>query len=156
VFLVHIGNEAFFLSPKTTQLGTITRFSTSIQHPESRIPLKHCIFCGFFADRTIGGQESCCRLRPGKKMFDPEYQDMDCPKCLRRKLYADREIGLYCMSCGHVLAADEAMVLLSRTASPFDAMPEPDISRGQSAIKIREISVSRRTATQNDEARTSK
>jgi len=78
---------------------------------------------------------------------------MDCPKCLRRRVYADREIGLYCMSCGHVLVADEALMLLSRTASRFGAMPEAHLGPGESAIEIREIRSAGRTATQSSENR---
>jgi len=49
-------------------------------------------------------------------MFEPEYQaDIDCPKCLRRQVYFDREIGFYCMSCGHEFAAEEALMLIQKT-----------------------------------------
>jgi len=49
-------------------------------------------------------------------MFEPEYQaDIDCPQCLRRQVYFDREIGFYCMSCGHEFAPEEALMLIQKT-----------------------------------------
>lgn len=49
-------------------------------------------------------------------MFEPEYQNIDCPKCLQRKVYFDREIGYYCMFCGHDFSAKEMVVLIETTA----------------------------------------
>jgi DNA-directed RNA polymerase subunit RPC12/RpoP len=49
-------------------------------------------------------------------MFEPEHQDIDCPKCLHRRVYFDREIGYYCMSCGHELSTKEMFVLLEKSA----------------------------------------
>ena len=50
------------------------------------------------------------------KMFEPEYQaDIDCHQCLRRQVYFDREIGFYCMSCGHEFAPEEALMLIQKT-----------------------------------------
>lgn len=49
------------------------------------------------------------------KMFEPECQEIDCPKCLRRRVYFDREIGFYCMFCGHEFAPEEALMLIQKT-----------------------------------------
>jgi DNA-directed RNA polymerase subunit RPC12/RpoP len=49
-------------------------------------------------------------------MFDPEHQDIDCPKCLHRRVYFDREIGYYCMFCGHKFSTKEVIVLLEMMA----------------------------------------
>jgi hypothetical protein len=41
VFLVHIGKEAIFLSPQTTQLGTITQIAQATSRlsvPDSFVP----------------------------------------------------------------------------------------------------------------------
>ena len=49
-------------------------------------------------------------------MFDPEYQDIDCPRCHNQRVYFDREIGYYCMSCGHELNANEIVMLIEKIA----------------------------------------
>ena len=54
-------------------------------------------------------------------MFDPEHKDIDCPKCMRRRVYFDREIGYYCMFCGHVLTIDETLLQMDKVA----ATPQP-------------------------------
>ena len=61
-------------------------------------------------------------------MFDPTYKDIDCPKCLRRKVYFDREIGCYCMFCGYELSVDEVLFLIERIASTVKS--EPDSGQG--------------------------
>jgi len=50
-------------------------------------------------------------------LFDPEHRDIDCPKCLRQKVYFDREIGCYCMFCGHLLSAEEVLVQTDRLSA---------------------------------------
>ena len=45
-------------------------------------------------------------------MFEPEHQDMTCPKCHHRKVYFDREIGYYCMFCGHEVSTEGVDVLI--------------------------------------------
>lgn len=50
-------------------------------------------------------------------MFDPEHKDIDCPKCLRQRVYFDREIGWYCMFCGHVLTTEETLLQLDKRAA---------------------------------------
>ncbi len=44
-------------------------------------------------------------------MFEPENQDIDCPKCDRREIYYDCEIGFYCMACGRKFSSEEAELL---------------------------------------------
>jgi hypothetical protein len=59
-------------------------------------------------------------------MFEPELIDSDCPKCSRRKVYFDREIGYYCMYCGHELTEDETIILteqLAQTSRPKHTSP---------------------------------
>ena len=47
-------------------------------------------------------------------VFDPDYQEIDCPKCLQRRIYFDREIGFYCMSCGGQFSTQEIAVLIEK------------------------------------------
>ena len=64
-------------------------------------------------------------------MFDPEHKDIDCPKCLRRKVYFDRKIGYYCMFCAHELSAEEVLFLIEKTTSA--SKPTPDSGRAARA-----------------------
>jgi len=81
-------------------------------------------------------------------MFDPEYQDLNCPKCLRRRVYADRQAGLYCMSCGHLLTAGEALMVIGKSV----LRPAPMVKSGPGdrrlAMEIREVPPARRKAEQ--------
>ena len=52
-------------------------------------------------------------------MFGPEYQNMNCPKCRYRKVYFDREIGYYCMFCGHEVSAEEIEALVQNDCMNF-------------------------------------
>jgi hypothetical protein len=47
-------------------------------------------------------------------VFDPDSQEIDCPKCLQRRIYFDREIGFYCMSCGSRFSAQEIAVVIGK------------------------------------------
>jgi ribosomal protein S27E len=47
-------------------------------------------------------------------MFEPEYQDVTCPKCRNREVYFDREIGYYCIFCGRQFTADEMQALIKK------------------------------------------
>ncbi|MHC4117653.1 MAG: hypothetical protein ACYSWO_09110 [Planctomycetota bacterium] len=47
-------------------------------------------------------------------MFDPELQDMECPKCFQSKVYFDRKMGYYCMSCGHELSVENVLLLMEK------------------------------------------
>ena len=52
------------------------------------------------------------KKRIGKQMFEPEYENITCPKCLTREVYFDCQMGHYCMFCGHQFSAEEVEVLL--------------------------------------------
>ncbi len=45
-------------------------------------------------------------------MFEPKNQDVNCPRCDRREIYFDREIGFYCMICGSQFSSEEAELLV--------------------------------------------
>ena len=76
-------------------------------------------------------------------MFEPEYQNMDCPKCLQRRVYSDRAIGFYCMSCGHELTSDEVVTLIQKTTLTWQLTPTASRSQGTPVAEIRELPVRR-------------
>lgn len=45
-------------------------------------------------------------------MFEPEYQNIACPRCHYREVYFDRETGFYCMFCGREFGIDEMRLLI--------------------------------------------
>ena len=47
-------------------------------------------------------------------VFDPDSQEIDCPKCIQRRIFFDREIGFYCMSCGSRFSTQEIAVLIEK------------------------------------------
>ena len=47
-----------------------------------------------------------------RQIFDPEHENITCPKCYSRRVYSDRQKGRYCMFCGHVLSTEEVEALL--------------------------------------------
>lgn len=80
-------------------------------------------------------------------MFDPEHKDIDCPKCLRRKVYFDRKIGYYCMFCAYELSAEEALFLIEKAA----ATSRPVLESGRGGrTPILEIKEHRRRHAQTD------
>lgn len=73
-------------------------------------------------------------------MFEPEHMDADCPKCSRRKVYFDREIGYYCMYCGHELSEDEIIILTEQLAQAHQpTSTTPDKSKKTPTTEIKEI-----------------
>lgn len=44
-------------------------------------------------------------------MFEPDYENITCPKCLTREVYFDRQAGHYCMFCGHQFSTEEVEFL---------------------------------------------
>ncbi len=72
-------------------------------------------------------------------MFEPEYQNMTCPKCRRRKVYLDREIGYYCMFCGHDFSAKEMVVLIETTALTSRLIYNSGKSGEKPATEIKEL-----------------
>jgi len=49
--------------------------------------------------------------RVGDLMFEPEYENVTCPKCYNRELYFDRQMGHYCMFCGRQFRPEEVEAL---------------------------------------------
>ena len=73
-------------------------------------------------------------------MFEPEHMDADCPKCSRRKVYFDREIGYYCMYCGHELTEDETIILTEQLAGTSHSKHTPSgKTKKQLPTKIQEL-----------------
>lgn len=50
------------------------------------------------------------------------------------------------MSCGHLLPADEALILIGKTALPSRPMPKSDMGPGKPIVEIKEMRPGRRTA----------
>ena len=71
-------------------------------------------------------------------MFDPEHKEIDCPKCLRQRVYFDREIGCYCMFCGHLLSAEEVLVQTDRLSAGAPPTPRSDKKEKTPIIEIKE------------------
>lgn len=39
---------------------------------------------------------------------------MGCPKCFQPRVYFDRKMGYYCMSCGHELSVENVLLLMEK------------------------------------------
>jgi hypothetical protein len=72
-------------------------------------------------------------------VFDPEYKDLDCPKCHQRRIYFDRDIGYYCMACGHELSHEQIYLLLEKAQRMSPSIPAPDKSEVQPPVEIKEL-----------------
>jgi len=72
-------------------------------------------------------------------VFDPEYIDMDCPQCHLRRIYFDRDIGYYCMSCGHQLSRENILMLLAKAERTSQPIPAPDKSAIKPPAEIKEL-----------------
>jgi hypothetical protein len=72
-------------------------------------------------------------------MFEPECQNIDCPQCLLGKIYFDRQIGYYCMLCGHEFSAVDMGVLIEKNILTARPAQKPESSRKRAAVKIREL-----------------
>jgi len=72
-------------------------------------------------------------------MFEPECQNIDCPECLRGKVYFDREIGYYCMLCGHEFSTDDMELLVEKIALTSRSLRRPDQSRKMPVVEIKEL-----------------
>ncbi len=81
-------------------------------------------------------------------MFDPEHKDIDCPKCLQARVYFDREIGCYCMFCGHVLSVDETLLQMEKRAA---TAPPSRGSDKNGMTPIIEIKASRSRSKKTDQ-----
>ena len=78
-------------------------------------------------------------LDEDRNIFEPECQDLDCPECLRGRVYSDREIGFYCMSCGHEFSTEEIAMLIEKTAVTSRSMHDSGRSGRKPAAEIAEI-----------------
>ena len=70
-------------------------------------------------------------------MFDPEHKDIDCPKCLQRRVYLDREMGFYCMSCGYELSDEEALFLIEKVTLTTKAAPDSGKAARMPIVEIK-------------------
>ena len=72
-------------------------------------------------------------------VFEPEYENLDCPQCHRRRIYFDREIGFYCMSCGQKLNLDEITMLIQKAERMSQPTHTPDKSETKPPMEIKEV-----------------
>jgi hypothetical protein len=72
-------------------------------------------------------------------MFEPECQNIDCPQCLLGRIYFDREMGYYCMLCGHEFSAVDMEVLIEKIALTSRPAQKSESSRKKPAAEIREL-----------------
>lgn len=72
-------------------------------------------------------------------MFDPEYQNLECPQCFLGKVYFDREIGYYCMYCGQQFRAADMEILIEKHALASRSMQKSDDLLKKPAIEIQEL-----------------
>lgn len=70
-------------------------------------------------------------------MFDPEHKDIDCPKCLRQRVYFDREIGCYCMYCGYELSAEETLLQMEKRAATATTTSGSDKKGAMPIVEIK-------------------
>jgi hypothetical protein len=71
-------------------------------------------------------------------MFEPECQNIDCAQCLLGKIYFDRDIGYYCMLCGHEFGAVETEGLIEKKAITSSPPQKSRRARKQPPLEIRE------------------
>jgi hypothetical protein len=72
-------------------------------------------------------------------MFEPEYQNIDCPKCLPGKIYFDRRIGYYCMLCGHSFGAVDVEMIIGKMTLTLSPAEKTESSTRKSMVDIREL-----------------
>jgi len=77
--------------------------------------------------------------RPDKKMFDPECQNIECPQCFLGKIYFEREIGYYCMYCGHQFSTVELEVLIEKIALKSRTAQKTGSGRDKTVLEIKEL-----------------
>jgi len=105
------------------------------------VPLYCSIFELDFADKTSAGDEKCFLIsqRPDRKMFEPECQNIDCPQCFLGKIYIDREMGYYCMLCGHEFSAVDIEVLIEKIALTSRSAKKSGSSHKKPVVEIKEL-----------------
>ena len=64
---------------------------------------------------------------------------MNCPKCLHQRVYFDREIGYYCMSCGHEFTAKEIASTSGTRSSKQPSTRDPSKSGKKPIVEIKEL-----------------
>jgi len=72
-------------------------------------------------------------------MFDPEFQNLDCPQCFLGKIYFDREIGYYCMYCGQQFCDVDMEILIEKNAITSNFGQKLNSSLKKPAIEIKEL-----------------
>ncbi|MFC1635445.1 hypothetical protein ACFL5Z_11435 [Planctomycetota bacterium] len=72
-------------------------------------------------------------------VFDPEYKNLDCPQCHLRRIYFDRDIGYYCMSCGQEISYDEICLLIEKAQKASPPIPPSGKSEIQPPVEIKEL-----------------
>jgi hypothetical protein len=72
-------------------------------------------------------------------MFEPECQNLDCPQCLLGKIYFDREMGYYCMLCGHEFSAVDMEVLIEKIALTSSSAQKSGSSHKKPFVEIKEL-----------------
>ena len=72
-------------------------------------------------------------------MFEPESHNLDCPECLRGRIYYDRPIGFYCMPCGHEFSLEEIIMLIIRTEITSLSKSHSDASGRKPMTDIKEL-----------------
>ena len=72
-------------------------------------------------------------------MFDPECQNIDCPQCFLGKIYFDREMGSYCMLCGHEFSTVDMEVLIEKIALTSRPAQKSESVRKTPTVEIREL-----------------
>lgn len=72
-------------------------------------------------------------------MFEPECQNVDCPQCLLGKIYFDRNIGNYCMLCGHEFGAVEMARLIEKKAIASSPAQKSKGARKKPPLEIKEV-----------------
>jgi hypothetical protein len=77
--------------------------------------------------------------RPGIRMFEPECQNIDCPKCLPGKIYFDRHIGYYSMLCGHTFGVADIKMLIEKLTLALSPAEKSESSPRKSMVEIREL-----------------
>lgn len=77
--------------------------------------------------------------RPDRKMFDPECQNIECPQCFFGKIYFDREIGYYCMYCGHQFSTVYMEVLIDKIALMSRSAQKSGSSHKKPVVEIKEL-----------------
>jgi hypothetical protein len=72
-------------------------------------------------------------------MFEPECQNVDCPQCFPGKIYFDRNIGYYCMLCGHEFDAVEMASLIEKKAIASSPAQKSKGARKKPPPAIKEV-----------------